>query len=86
MGLLDAAAAQSLLEYEQALFELLSHHIQFDVAFCVRADGPSQYAPGLDARVRSDSVSRLCSRKPRRGPRHTGIRMWQERWWIVAIW
>jgi DNA-binding CsgD family transcriptional regulator len=59
MGLLEAAAAQSLPEYEHALFELLARHIQFDVAFCVRADGPGQHAPGLDARVRQQTLGRF---------------------------
>lgn len=64
--IVDAAAtANSWVDYERPLFELLERAIGFDVAFCVRCDGIGPHAPGFDPEVRRRVAGRLefCARE-----------------------
>lgn len=64
--IVDAAAtANTRVDYERPLFELLERAIGFDVAFCVRCDGIGAHAPGFDPEVRRRVAGRLefCARE-----------------------
>jgi DNA-binding CsgD family transcriptional regulator len=54
--LIEAArSACSVEAFERVLFAVLDREIGFDVAFCVRAEGPGPFAPGLEPVVRRDA-------------------------------
>ena len=47
-----ATSAESLLDYERAVLDVIGHTVGFDVAMFKRAGGCGPYTPGLDAGIK----------------------------------